>query len=602
MKEAIDTLVEVGADQSMEKAARGHTQNMAGFKGSLLKLQATIKKALIASSFALDSKKMTAVDSFLQAPFTGTYSSQSGEVVAILKDMRDTFERNLNQARLKEAAAQAAHAKFLEAMAAALEEMGKSFEAKQGALASNDEALGKSKEKLEAAVETKTAAEEFLEQLLKMCAGKTKEYNEQTMLRAQEQAAISEAIAILNSDAAFETFGTVTATSKEAKNFLQLRTINTHSSEQDVRRQTARNLRQSKAWTKSIFLAKVASLLQGENPFGVVVTEIEKMLTLLAEEDVADDKKFDWCNDEREENKKTLEEKVSQIETLEASIEQLADAIENPKTGLKVMIANDEQALIENVDSQKKQTADRTEENLDYQKNVANLVEAETLLRRAVQVLKAYYSKIIKEESFLAMKKQPEPPETWEEGGYKGQSGKGGTDAIGMIEHILSDTEIEEKEAHATEMTAQHDFEDAMELLKKEEKEFEENIAKLKVTLTETEEELLGKKSEHKATVEEKEAIEAYLLKITPECDWWTKNIETRKENRKNEEEALKGAMDLLKDSLLYQTWAAADHNETLGDCLSSCIGNEKHAKCKACHAKVSVPGYCAGHPGTEGC
>merc|ERR1719362_2605374 len=89
-------------------------------------------------------------------------------------------------------------------------------------------------------------------------------------------------------------------------------------------------------------------------------------------------------------------------------------------------------------------------ETLNYQKNIANLVEAETLLTRAVKVLKAYYSKIIKEESFLATKKQPEPPETWEEGGYKGQSAKGGTDAIEMIEHILEGTKTEEKEVHAT--------------------------------------------------------------------------------------------------------------------------------------------------------
>merc|ERR1719499_1476856 len=44
MKEAIEVLAEVGADQTMEKAAQGHTQYMADFKGaSLLKLQTTIK-------------------------------------------------------------------------------------------------------------------------------------------------------------------------------------------------------------------------------------------------------------------------------------------------------------------------------------------------------------------------------------------------------------------------------------------------------------------------------------------------------------------------------------------------------------------------------
>merc|ERR550534_678292 len=570
----------------------------------MLKLQVTVKKALMASSLALDgldSRKLARVDSFLQAPFTGTYSAQSGEVVGILKDMRDTFERNLNQARLTEAAAQEAHEKYPEAMGEALEAMEASYESKQKELAANDESLSDKKQKLDSAQKALAAAEEFLEKLLEMCSAKSKEYDKRTMMRASEQAAIAEAIAILNSDAAFATFGTVKATSKEAAKFIQLSSINAHSSEQDVRTQTARNLRQSKAWSKSIFLAKVASLLQAENPFAVVIVEIEKMLKLLAKEEAADDEQFEWCKKERADNKKELGEKISQIETLEGAIEKLTNEIEDPKTGLKVLIANDEQSLIENAESQKKETAERTEENLDYQKNIANLVEAETLLTRAVAVLKAYYSKIVKEEAFVEMKRQT-PPETWEEGGYKGQS-KGGTDAITMIEHILSETQTEEKEAHEAEKTAQHAFEDSMTSLKEEETELQENLAKLRVTLAETEEELLGKKAEHKATVAEKEAIEAYLLKIKPGCDFITENIETRIANRKDEEEALKGAMKLLKESPAYQTWVAEDHNETLGDCLAICSeSGEGHVKCKACLAKVSIPGYCAGHPGTEGC
>jgi len=605
MKQAIEVLADVGADQTLEKAAQGHTQYMAGFKGgSLLKLQTTIKKALMASTYAsgvLDNKKRARVESFLQAPFTGTYSAQSGEVVGILKDMRDTFERNLNAARLKEAAAQEAHEKFLKAMGEALSAMEESYEAKQSELSANDNSLSDKREKLDNAMKAKAAAEEFLEQLLEMCAAKAKEYDERTMMRASEQAAIAEAIAILNSDAAFATFGTVKATSKDAK-FIQLQAINRHSSEQDVRQQTARNLRQSKAWNKSIFLAKVASLLQAENPFAVVIAEIEKMLALLAKEEVADDEQFEWCNKERDENEKTLAEKKSQIESLDAAIEKLIAMIEDPVTGLKALIANDEQSLVENTESQKTQTADRTEENLVYQKNIANLVEAETLLTRAVHVLKAYYSKILEGGSLLATNKQPAPPETWEEGGYKGQSGKGGSDAITMIEHILKETKEEETQAHSDEMKAQHDYEDAMENLKKEEKELEENLAKLKVELAEAEEDLLGKQAEHKATVAEKEAIEAYLLKIKPGCDFITENIELRKANRKDEEEALKGAVKLLKESPAYQTWVAEDHNETLGDCLSICAPDEEDVKCKACLAKVSIPGYCAGHPGTKGC
>jgi len=60
---------------------------------------------------------------------------------------------------------------------------------------------------------------------------------------------------------------------------------------------------------------------------------------------------------------------------------------------------------IENGEAQKKETTDRTDENLEYQANIANLQEADGLLKKAISVLKVYYSKIVKEEAFVEMKK-----------------------------------------------------------------------------------------------------------------------------------------------------------------------------------------------------
>jgi len=109
----------------------------------------SLRRASIPSTIKrLDRNLTVASTSFLQAPFTGTFSAQSGEVVGILKDMRDTFQRNLNQARLKEAAAVEANEKYLEAMGDALEAMEKSYQSKQGDLAANDESLGAKKENL----------------------------------------------------------------------------------------------------------------------------------------------------------------------------------------------------------------------------------------------------------------------------------------------------------------------------------------------------------------------------------------------------------------------------------------------------------------------
>merc|ERR1719287_292910 len=66
-------------------------------------MKSNVKEALKAASVFLNDKQKRSLTSFIQAPFTGTYQSQSGEIVGILKNMRDTFKSNLASARASEA-------------------------------------------------------------------------------------------------------------------------------------------------------------------------------------------------------------------------------------------------------------------------------------------------------------------------------------------------------------------------------------------------------------------------------------------------------------------------------------------------------------------
>merc|ERR1719486_1385735 len=135
-----------------------------------------------------------------------------------------------------------------------------------------------------------------------------------------------------------------------------------------------------------------------------------------------------------------------------------------------------------------------------------------------------------------------------------------------MLDFILEETKKEEAQAHKDEADAQKQYEDTIE--------------------------------------EEKAAIEAYLLKIKPGCDFITTNIEERTSNREQETDALNNAIELIKGTPAYMTAVAEAHNETLSGegCLEKCASNEEHVICKACRAEVTVPGYCAGHADTEGC
>merc|ERR1719265_2795863 len=138
--------------------------------------------------------------------------------------------------------------------------------------------------------------------------------------------------------------------------------------------------------------------------------------------------------------------------------------------------------------------------------------------------------------------------------------------------------------------------------LKEKEARDEKSLASLKEQLAEAEEKLLRAKEDLKATVADKEAIEAYLLKIKPGCDFITTNFDLREKNRATETAALEKAEKLIKGTPAYQAAVNEATVESYGDCKGPCVKDADDVKCKACMADVTIPAYCAGHEGTKGC
>jgi hypothetical protein len=602
MKAALEVLSAVGADQTKSTGA-DNKQFMAGKGASMLSLQAEVEHALNAASALMSPDQKATAASFLQAPFTGTYTSQSAQVLGIIKSMRDTFKANLADAIKTEKDAKTAYDKFMDIKEAAFKDMAASYKEKQEALGGNDEDLATKKKQLSESKKQKASDEEFLEKLLPLCEDKAQQYQKRNLLRANEEAAIAQAISILNSDDAFATFGTTDATSTGSTGgglkFLQLRSVHKHmSGDVHVRNMLQKVLQTAAKETQSSRLSKVLASVKAENPFTEVLGEIDKMIDLIVEEGKSDKENLDWCNKERKENKASLKEKKKDILALEKLIDELTTTIEDPKTGLKAMIAETEESLVKNTEAQKTQTGERTESNLAYQADVKNLVAAEGILDKAIKVLKTYYDDLEKKlESFV--QEDPNAPEA--KLNMKGQSDQGG-DVIEMLEFILSETKAEEMQAHSDEEDGQAKYEDSMAGLKKQEASDEKRLSNLQEDLAEKEKDLLQAQEDLKATTEDKEAIETYLLKIKPGCDFITKNVDLREKNRATEKAALEKAIKLIKATPAYKTAVNAATVESYGDCKEPCTKDENHVECKACMADVTIPAYCAGHKGTAGC
>jgi chromosome segregation ATPase len=606
MTQAMNILGAVGADQT-QSSGEDHAKFMAGFgkkkSASFLGLDTDVKRALQAASSLLPPEQRPAVDSFIQAPFTGSYSSQSAGVMGILKSMRETFESNLQSAEETEGEDAKAHAKLMENLEGMETEMKKSYEDKQEELGENDAELAAKKLQLKSAKTSKESAEEFLDKLLPMCEKKSKEFQARKMLRVNEEASISQAVNILGSDGAFKTF----AQASDAESFLQMRAEPKGDGIGPIKALVQRELARAAALTGNR-LDKLVALVQSSNPFSVVLTEVDKMVEVVAKEQSEDETKHAFCKKETDGGKKRLEDTNDEIDKLEEANNKLEESVEKPQTGLKAQEDALEKAMQENVASQGEETDMRKVENVQYQKNVDQLVKAEVLLERAVKILKKFYSSLndksgVEAAALLQQSEDPAPPGTWK-GPYKGQSGdaEGEQGAIGMLKFIIQETQKQNTAAHKQEEEAQADYEDSMTQLKKEQADQQTNMVKLIQALAKAEQEMIDKRLDLKQAKKDKKAVEGLLADIKPGCDFIFDNFELRTKNRKLEINSLVQAKTLLKSSPAYQSAIAEVEADALGVCKSKCIKAPAHVNCKACLAHVSVPGYCAGHAGTPGC
>merc|ERR1719313_285950 len=138
---------------------------------------------------------------FMQAPgdyfdaeptFKQSYAPQSGQIFGILKQMKESFESNLSASQKEEMQNQAAYEDLKKA---------KEAEIKAG----QDQKDTKTQE-LEDTRNSLSADQKFLMNLKETCAMTDSEWEERQKARQEEIQACSEALAILSSDDAHETF------------------------------------------------------------------------------------------------------------------------------------------------------------------------------------------------------------------------------------------------------------------------------------------------------------------------------------------------------------------------------------------------------------
>merc|ERR1712203_1278797 len=132
---------------------------------SLLEGVLTPKERRMAASFIQSPQ-----DYFDAAPtFKQSYAPQSGEIFGILRQMQETFEKNLADAQKEETANQKAYEELKAAKEAEIAAGKAQIETKTQELADTEEALAQAKEDLKDTLASLSADQQFLRMLKEKC-------------------------------------------------------------------------------------------------------------------------------------------------------------------------------------------------------------------------------------------------------------------------------------------------------------------------------------------------------------------------------------------------------------------------------------------------
>merc|ERR1719473_1506804 len=422
----------------------------------------------------------------------------------------------------------------------------------------------------------------FLQDLDKNCAEKTKLFEENVKYRTQELAALADTIKVLNDDDALELFKK-TLPAPEAS-FLQVEVTTAQ-----MRARALSMINALRRTTRRPEIDFIALSLRGKKiGFEKVLKMIDDMVAQLKKEQVDDDTKKDYCNEEFDTTEDKIKDTTRTIGDLEAKMADEKEAIAS--------LADDIKALQDGIAALDKQVAEATqqrkEENAEYTETLAANNAAIQLIELARNRMNKFYNpKLYKappkrelseedritlnmggtitptappggiagtgitaldqgEVSFVQVRAHetevgapPPPPEA--DLAYK-KGGETSNGVIRMMDILISDVENENTEMETDEKNAQEEYEATMEDAKKKRAQDSKAITEKEGAKAAAEASLQQDSDTHAAEQEELASTNEYLVDLHNECDWLLDNFDARKAARTDEIESLGKAKAVL--------------------------------------------------------
>lgn len=445
-----------------------------------------------------------------------------GGVAGVLGGLKDDFTSRLESIQDEEKKAKSSYEALYKAKKDEIALGIKQAETKTELKANAQLEMVEAKHDIKDAKANLAASSELLTQVGDRCGGMDTEFAKRTNMRNEELEAVAKAIEILSADEAHDVFGKTFGTS-----LLQV-------TSSDGRREKAAAVL-TQASKKDMRLATLSLMLKLDT-FEKVKKAIDDMVRDLKKQQSDDGEKKDWCVAELNENKLQAQGKNREQESLTGQLETLKS--DGARLAAEMKVLTDEVA------EANKQIAlagqNREKENKEFQTTITDQRMAQQQLSKALQVLKAFYSKPEEEAALLQATKGDAP----EFKTFKQSSGNYGV--LSMLQQLIADAKALEAEATQAEQGAQKDY---------------EAFATSTTGVIKAKNSALLDKKEKKGEIEgaavsareSAEGVRDDLKQLTEEdadlhgsCDFLMENFDTVKSKREDEVDALRQAKAIL--------------------------------------------------------
>merc|ERR1719453_1876186 len=190
-----------------------------GMAGAFLQTSAASVLRQLSVSAEMNSADRDALASFLSEG--ENYAPQSGQIVGILKTMKDEMEKDFSDATAAENSAIASYESLVSSKKKEINALTKAIESKSARIGALGVKLAGAENDLEDTKEALAEDKKFLADLDKNCELKKKEWDEYKKMQAMEMVALADTIKVLNDDDALELFKKTLPGS--ASSFVQLK-------------------------------------------------------------------------------------------------------------------------------------------------------------------------------------------------------------------------------------------------------------------------------------------------------------------------------------------------------------------------------------------